>query len=637
MLKRIFAILLVFAMALVVVSCEAQDGKSAYEIAVENGFEGTVEEWLASLEGDKGAKGEKGEDGEDAVTPVFKIEGDILYVSYNYGVTWTALQKVVGENGITPQFKLESGNLYVSYDNGTNWTLLGALGTGSTGGTGGGSSSGDGGSTGGTTPTQPTLSNVDDLPDEINFEGETISLLAYVQSGINENSFDANRDGDVINNAVYDRNQDLKIRLNCKLDMIDYPCNTNNEGEGSLLSQMESLKEIPVYHVVTTGVFQMVKLVEKGLLHDLACTEYIDLDKDYYHDSYNDVLNIGGRQYLVTGRISLSWYRYQVVTFLNRNLLSDSGKSLSAPYDLVKSGDWTLANMAQLAADMYQDDGDNIYEQSDTYGYYLFAGSGSSQTDGYMSAFDLHMTAKNDDGYLEKLDVDTNRWTEIFNQFFDLAYTKGTWLGRDASGGGNGDGTTDSNDTVEQKFLNYGAGMITYRLYMVEKNAMIMLGRTMEGYGVLPLPKADDTQQNYYSCVQDQLLAFGIPLSMTGDDYINAQIFLEAYSSGTYNTLMNTYYEKGLTKKFVCDTASHEMLQIIDDTVTVDAANIYGLGVGTGYLRKIYSEERTLEYLFNNKMLGEESPLSVKIREFNDIYEQLDRDMESMGYHNVSN
>ena len=33
---------------------ETSQGKSAYEIAVENGFEGTAEEWLASLKGKKG-------------------------------------------------------------------------------------------------------------------------------------------------------------------------------------------------------------------------------------------------------------------------------------------------------------------------------------------------------------------------------------------------------------------------------------------------------------------------------------------------------------------------------------------------------------------------------------------------------
>ena len=40
-----------------------KDGKSAYEIAVDNGFNGTVAEWLKSLHGEKG---EPGKDGSDA-------------------------------------------------------------------------------------------------------------------------------------------------------------------------------------------------------------------------------------------------------------------------------------------------------------------------------------------------------------------------------------------------------------------------------------------------------------------------------------------------------------------------------------------------------------------------------------------
>ena len=36
---------------------KGEDGKSAYQIAVENGFIGTESEWLASLKGEKGADG----------------------------------------------------------------------------------------------------------------------------------------------------------------------------------------------------------------------------------------------------------------------------------------------------------------------------------------------------------------------------------------------------------------------------------------------------------------------------------------------------------------------------------------------------------------------------------------------------
>lgn len=40
-----------------------EPGKSAYEIAVENGFEGTESEWLESLKGPQGPEGPQGPQG----------------------------------------------------------------------------------------------------------------------------------------------------------------------------------------------------------------------------------------------------------------------------------------------------------------------------------------------------------------------------------------------------------------------------------------------------------------------------------------------------------------------------------------------------------------------------------------------
>ncbi|WP_051681317.1 collagen-like protein [Virgibacillus alimentarius] len=44
---------------------DGKDGKSAYQVAVDNGFEGTEEEWLASLKGPKGDTGDTGPAGKD--------------------------------------------------------------------------------------------------------------------------------------------------------------------------------------------------------------------------------------------------------------------------------------------------------------------------------------------------------------------------------------------------------------------------------------------------------------------------------------------------------------------------------------------------------------------------------------------
>ena len=61
---------LVCALTLVCFAGCAQDGKSAYQIAVDNGFEGTEAEWLESLKGSDGADGADGSDGADSTITV---------------------------------------------------------------------------------------------------------------------------------------------------------------------------------------------------------------------------------------------------------------------------------------------------------------------------------------------------------------------------------------------------------------------------------------------------------------------------------------------------------------------------------------------------------------------------------------
>lgn len=46
-----------------VTGIRGEDGKSAYDIAVENGYEGSILEWIGSLKGEKGATGKQGEQG----------------------------------------------------------------------------------------------------------------------------------------------------------------------------------------------------------------------------------------------------------------------------------------------------------------------------------------------------------------------------------------------------------------------------------------------------------------------------------------------------------------------------------------------------------------------------------------------
>ena len=60
-----------------------EPGKSAYEIAVEHGFEGSEEEWLASLKGEKGDKGDKGDRGEQGLPGKDGADGFGTEAQYN--------------------------------------------------------------------------------------------------------------------------------------------------------------------------------------------------------------------------------------------------------------------------------------------------------------------------------------------------------------------------------------------------------------------------------------------------------------------------------------------------------------------------------------------------------------------------
>ena len=97
------------------------DGKSAYELAVENGYRGTEEEWLASL---NGSNGNDGDDGKSAYE---------LAVENGYQGTeeeWLASLKGSagdqGDDGVTPKLEVrDDGYWYISYDNGQTWNKLG--------------------------------------------------------------------------------------------------------------------------------------------------------------------------------------------------------------------------------------------------------------------------------------------------------------------------------------------------------------------------------------------------------------------------------------------------------------------------------------------------------------------------------
>ena len=86
------------------ISEKGADGKSAFEIAVENGFIGTEAEWLESLkgkDGKDGVDGKNGQDGKDGIDG--KSAYEIAIANGYFGTESEWLESLKGKNGIDGQ------------------------------------------------------------------------------------------------------------------------------------------------------------------------------------------------------------------------------------------------------------------------------------------------------------------------------------------------------------------------------------------------------------------------------------------------------------------------------------------------------------------------------------------------------
>ena len=480
-----------------------------------------------------------------------------------------------------------------------------------------GGTSNAGGGGGGNAATTTPENRYDDLPD-IDMGGKEMKIFSVVQEA-NANSFEAERDGDVINNAVYDRNANLESRLKCYVKVTE---KVTGGTDDTMYDELTKLADTPTYNLVTCATYKIVRPAVEGFLVDLASQEFIDLDKDYYDDGYNEALNAGGRQYLVSGKLSISWYRYQIVTLFNRNMFKKAQLEPDDYYQIVIDQQWTTSKMMETAQEMYADTGTAAgVDKDDQFGYYLFTGGNSSQTDGFMGAWNLRLVEKTPDGYYVKDDAyQPTPWVEAMNNFLDSA-SYGAYLSSDLG-----------NVEVVKKFTDQAAGMITFRLYTVESDEMVTLSRDGFGYGILPLPKANEEQEDYVSYVQDQVLSFGIPRTMAGEDRVLSTQFLEAFASEAYNTTMPAYYERALTKKYVVDGPSKKMIEIIDSNIVVDPVNVYYgtyFNFTTGTLRQAFGKQKNINELLSSAIAG--GAFDAKIEALNTALKELDAELTAAG------
>lgn len=371
---------------------------------------------------------------------------------------------------------------------------------------------------------------------------------------------------DPINDAIYNRNVAIEELLGVDI-IMDYAT-----GVTELQQKVRIMTGAgdSTYDLVAGSAAWGTSLILEGNvynLYDNGIDTYLDTTKPWWPQNWINEAEIADRLYCIAGGPGLSLYRLMVVGYYNKDMAEEHGIEEDI-YDVVNDGRWTVDYLSELVAGVYQDlNGNSMRDTEDEYGLAI---DNYDNADIFLSGFDLRFIDKNNSG---KLEFNINQKEKIVNAYekiYALIYgnTGGTYYRFDA------EPWDEYPDHI--KMFTGGNALITFlHLQHTESSAF----RNMQDeYGIIPTPKYDENQDNYYTYVHDQYSVFMVPITVKNPEMSGAVLETMAYES--YKSLLPAYFEVALKGRYANDAESRNMIDMISENVLIDTAVIYGSMVG---------------------------------------------------------
>ena len=397
----------------------------------------------------------------------------------------------------------------------------------------------------------------DNLPKDLNFGEEEIIFISRDRDGwYDREIWVQDVSGEPINDAVYERNKTVEQRLNVKITDIpdkDEPC---SEVEIAVNAGTHE------YDVMAAACFVTLGQTPRGIYANLRDTAYIDFDKPWWSEGLNDATHYKGTQYVLTGSMLLSIYRFAYATVFNQKLFDDASQPYL--YEYVDDGTWTLDKQISLVPIFHRDNGNGIQDQEgDIYGY---ISTQHISVDPYWASCEVDILSRDEDGDFAivfdsgKLHGVAEKVLELYYGTDNSAYILSTY------------GSDEHMDGCCDMFAEGKGAMATIRVMGLERETF----RNMtDKFGIVPMPKYDETQKEYHTMLHDRFTVIAIPTTAQGDRLDMLSAVLEALSSTGYQIVKPVYYEETLRTKIVHDPQSSVMMELIINSLTTDSGIFY--------------------------------------------------------------
>lgn len=423
----------------------------------------------------------------------------------------------------------------------------------------------------------------DDLPADLNFDGETVSFLYRAE--VADEFYSDVENGDIVNDALYESIRSVEERLNVNIECV------------KIDGHMAAAREPYMSHITNTimagdDLYDWVDLMignspvrmRTGIFMDLMNNRYIDLEKPYYLANMAENVSIDGKLFFIAGDVSLGYIKDAFGIYFNTNLAETY--KLENLYSLVDEGKWTLDKLMEIASIASNDiNSDGNYDENDELGFLVH---NYNHLNGFIISTAMNTYTNNSDGTRE-FSFGSEHDANVCEKLYKLLYnTPGSF---DCN-------LSDTTASEVEAFNNLTSMFAADKILMMTAEldeAIIYLRNMNSPYGILPYPKYDEAQENYVSASRNTHNAFSMPVTCPDPDMAGA--VMEALSASNHDSLLPAYFEVALKTKYSRDDDSARMFDLIRSSMILDFCYTYNNALGNpivNVINKSFKEENSI-------------------------------------------
>ncbi len=386
----------------------------------------------------------------------------------------------------------------------------------------------------------------DELP-EADFEGRTFMICG--DDACLDYYFVEEETGEVVNDAIFRRNFNISERYNVTIDANVFP-------EGDIMSNAKNsvLAADDAYQLIACHIIYQGMAGVDGIMYNWYDLPYVNFDKPWWSDSTKEDLTYKNMAFIAIGDFALTSIASTYCMFYNKELAVDYG--LPDMYELINDGDWTLDKMKSFSEGVYNDTNGN--GEKDEEDIYALTTDCKSNANTYLWAFGKKIASQKDDGTYS-LSYFDEKLVSIVESLYSMYY---------------------ETDFVEFTTSRHGANWTLFSggqaLFSngTFNNAVNQYRETEFDYGIIPYPKWDDGQAEYYTSVDGGHEGLAIPKSVQDLEYTG--IMAEVLCAESWKHTIPAYYDTALKYKGARDEQSIAMIDMIMDSRIFDFGYVYG-------------------------------------------------------------